>query len=177
MPFTVSSSPFVPWSLRRLLRQRNNKRSHVRAHSLGFFALSVCVVIELIVAYCTYDKLWTSTGGIDRNQLYFGWGIYNTIGMLFTVSMPSAAYLARRYRRGGHFFTVYLVVLLVCAFLSMSRQAMLCGSLVFLICAAWILIKCPERWLNAAIFVGSALVAVIVRSKARMVWRSCVHAV
>lgn len=128
----------------------------------AFFALSVCVVIELIVAYCTYDKLWTSTGGIDRNQLYFGWGIYNTIGMLFTVSMPSAAYLARRYRRGGHFFTVYLVVLLVCAFLSMSRQAMLCGSLVFLICAAWILIKCPERWLNAAIFVGSALVAVIV---------------
>ena len=39
---------------------------------------------------------------------------------------------------------------------------MLCGSLVFLICAAWILIKCPERWLNAAIFVGSALIAVIV---------------
>ena len=129
----------------------------------SFIALSVCLMIELAVAYATYDGLWLESGGIDRSKLYFGWGMYNTIGMLFTISMPSAAYLAIKMKR-GYLFTVYLVALEACVFISLSRQAMLCGSLVFIICAVWILIKVSKtnKWVDGAIFGVAAIIAVIV---------------
>lgn len=126
----------------------------------SFIVLSVCLVIELVVAYATYDNLWLESGGIDRTKLYFGWGMYNTIGMLFTISMPAAAYLAQKWKR-GYIFTIYLALLLFCDFLTMSRQSMLCGTLVFIICAVWIVRKKQYRWVNLAIYGAMILAGVI----------------
>ena len=136
-----------------------NPRTYERI-AWSFIALSLCLIIELAVAYGTYEGLWLESGGIDRDKLYFGWGMYNTIGMLFVISMPSAAYLAQKYRH-GLIFTIYLVALVLCAFLSMSRQSMLCGAVVFVICAVWIMIKCSQKWVNGGIFVATAVAAVI----------------
>lgn len=139
---------------------RIDKNTYRRV-ALSFFALSICLVVELIVAYCTYD-MWNESGGIDRIKLYFGWGMYNTMGMLLVISLPSAAYLALNVKKFGWAFTVYLVVLLCCAFLSLSRQAMICGSLIFIVCAVWLIIKCKRyRAVNLCIFAAAAVVAVI----------------
>ena len=127
--------------------------------ALSFIALSVCLIIELAVAYLTYDNLWLEDGGINRTALYFGWGMYNTMGMLLTISMPSAAYLAYKYKH-GYLFTVYLIIIEGFTLLSMSRQAMLIGTLIFIICAVWILIKCPRKLIHGGIFFVAAIAGV-----------------
>ena len=129
----------------------------------SFIALSLCLIIELAVAYATYDELWLESGGLLRVKLYFGWGMYNTIGMLFTICMPAAAYLSQKYK-WGYVFTIYLAVLALCVFLSLSRQSMLCGTVIFVICAIWVLIKSKGRGriINIAIFVATALCAGLV---------------
>lgn len=105
----------------------------------GFIALSVCLIIELIVAYATYDGLIVD-GRIIRGKLMFGWGVYNTMGMLFTISLPSAAYLAIKYNHGW-VFTAYLAIIMLFTYLTFSRQAMLCGTIVFFLCVVAIFLK------------------------------------
>ncbi len=131
--------------------------------AVAFIALTICLIVELIVAYCTYDNLWDADGSFTRGNLIFGWGIYNTMGMLFTISMPSAAYLALKRER-GYLFTAYLVLLIAFTYLTMSRQAMLCGAVVFITCAVWILVKSPRkaRIINIVIFAVAAVAAVII---------------
>ena len=128
----------------------------------AFVALSVCLVIELAVAYATYDGLWLESGGIERSKLYFGWGMYNTMGMLLTISMPAAAWLAVRHKFGNA-FTAWLVVLEICVFVSLSRQAMLCGTAIFAVCVVWILLKTGgrARWINCGIFAAAAVGAAV----------------
>ncbi len=127
--------------------------------ALSFIALSVCMIIELAVAYCTYDNLWTADGSLNRTVLYYGWGMYNTMGMLLTISMPAAAYLAR-VNKTGWLFTVYLIILEGATLLSLSRQAMLCGTFIFIICVVWILMKRPGRAVNIGIFAVAALAGI-----------------
>ncbi len=126
----------------------------------AFMALTFCLIIELGVAYLTYDNLWVN-GGLNREALHFGWGMYNTMGMLFTIAVPSAAYLAYRYRH-GYFFTFYMIALTGAAYATMSRQAILCCSVITLICAVLILIKGRHRLINGIIFICAIVVGGIV---------------
>lgn len=129
----------------------------------AFIALSLCLVIELAVAYLTYDNLLSQIlSGHRADSLYFGWGIHNTMGMLLVISLPSAAYLAINNKKWGWVLTVCLVLFTAAAFLTMSRQAMLCGAVMFIICAIWILIKAPKKLVNGCIFGVMAVAAVAI---------------
>lgn len=125
----------------------------------GFIALSLCLIIELAVAYATYDGL-IADGRINRGKLMFGWGIYNTMGMLFTVSLPSAAYLAQKYKHGW-IFTAYLVILLSCIYLTLSRQAMVCGSIVFFMCVIAIYFKSKNQLAHGGVLIFCFVVAAV----------------
>ena len=125
----------------------------------SFVALAICMVIELAVAYVTYDDLLAQIlSGHRADSLYFGWGIHNTMGMLLVISLPSAAYLAVNSGKASWVFTVCLVLFTAAAFLTMSRQAMVCGAVMFVICAVWILVKAPKKIVNGCIF-GAMLIA------------------
>lgn len=126
----------------------------------AFFALSICLVIELVVAYLTYDGLF-GENGIDRLKLMFGWGIYNTMGMLFIISYPSIAYLALKYKHGWT-FTAYLTVLLACTYLTMSRQSMMFGTIAYAACIVLILIRSKKRLPHVLILAAAVAVAAVV---------------
>ena len=53
-----------------------------------FFAFSLVPMIELFVAYLTTDGLITEDG-INRGLLSFGWGTYNSVGLLTNISVPA----------------------------------------------------------------------------------------
>ncbi|MGN0818569.1 MAG: O-antigen ligase family protein, partial [Candidatus Coproplasma sp.] len=125
----------------------------------AFIALSLCLILELMVAYLTYDGLFVD-GRVDRVKLMFGWGVYNTMGMLLTISLPSAAYLAIRHKYGW-IFTAYLMVLLACAYLTLSRQAILCGSVVFFLCVIAIFVKGKNEVAHGGIMLAGMIVAII----------------
>ena len=128
--------------------------------AFAFIALSAVLLIELAVTYATTENL-ISDGNINRNLIMFGWGIYNTYGMLMTMCIPAALFLAARYKH-GYLFTAYSIILLAAAVLCMSRQSMLASPVIFLICVIILLVKGKYRLQNLIICgVAIAVAAVL----------------
>lgn len=125
----------------------------------SFLALGCLLLIELTVAYATTDGLIVD-GEIKRELLVFGWGIWNTMGSLFCLCIPSALFLAGK-RRHGWAFTLVAIVLLFGAIFSMSRQAMLSAAVVFVCGAVALIIKGNYRTVNIIIFAAVAAVSII----------------
>jgi len=130
--------------------------------AFSFIALLAVLAIELGVAYLTYDDLIVD-GAIVRSKLQFGWGMYNTMGMYLTLCIPASFYLAANYKHGWA-FTLCGAANLALAYLCMSRQAILMGTIVFLACVVWLLIRVKgrQRIINAAIIGGLAVVSIII---------------
>lgn len=130
--------------------------------AFAFIALLAVLAIELIVAYATYDNLIVD-GVIVRDRLSFGWGTYNNFGMYLTMCIPAPFYLAARYKHGWA-FTACAIANIVLIYLSMSRQAIVMGAILFVVCSIWLIIrtKGKARILNAALLGGSALVTLVI---------------
>lgn len=130
--------------------------------ALYLVALFAAVALELIVAYCTYDGLITN-GQVDRTQLFFGWGTYNQMGMLFTLTIPSWFYLASKHKYGTAFLLGALFNLITC-FLCFSRQAMMMGTVIFIACCVWLLIcdKGIKRIINASVMAALLIIFLII---------------
>ena len=127
--------------------------------AFGFFALSILLVIELIVAYATTEGIFAD-GKIIRDKLIFGWGLYNNYGVLLVMCIPAVCYLAS-IKNYGFVYTLYSVVLFVASFFCCSRQAMVGAALIFPFCSAILLIKGKNRFANICIFVAAAIAAII----------------
>ncbi len=124
----------------------------------AFIALSVLLLIELTVAYLKYGVI--KDGHFYRTKLMFGWGIYNTMGMLLVFCIPSAAYLAGKYKYGFP-FTVYAFVLFVASFFSLSRQAMLGAAVIYPVCTVILLVK-GKNMITNLLITAACLIACIV---------------
>lgn len=125
----------------------------------SFIALSAVLVLELIVAYLTTEGLFTD-GKINRGHLMFGWGVYNTLGMLLVISIPAAMYIAGKHKY-GYLFYLYSMVVFAASFLSTSRQAMVGAAIIFPVCMIILLVKGKNRIINLCI-TGAAVVACVI---------------
>ena len=115
----------------------------------------------LAVAYLTYDGVIVD-GKVMREKLVFGWGTYNQLGLLLAMAIPAWFYLAGKHKYGFGFLLGGLANLVV-VFLSMSRQAMVMGTVIFVACCVWLLIwdKGKKRIINASIMGAVVLVGFI----------------
>lgn len=104
-----------------------------------FLTLFLTITFELIVAYLTYDGI-IANGQINRGKLTFGWGMYSTIGMLFCICMPALFYLAIT-KKHGWIFSALAFADELCVIFSMSRHCILFGTVMYVVCVAWLLIK------------------------------------
>lgn len=132
----------------------------------AFFVFSIALVLELFVKYLISGAV--TENGIDRSKIMFGWGVYNTMGMLLCICIPFIAYLAGKYRHGW-LFTVWLLVVTAATFMSMSRQAMVGGAFAFIVSSVLLFAKGQHKKINAAIYVVVILafcIALFVRREA-----------
>ncbi len=125
----------------------------------SFIAFSILLLIELIVAYATTEDLFVD-GTINRHKLIFGWGVYNTYGVMLLMCVPAAIYIAVR-KRWGFVYTVYSFILFVALFFSCSRQAMVGGIVIYPFCIGMLLIKSKNRFPNICVLLGAATVGLI----------------
>lgn len=125
-------------------------------------ALFAAVAFELLIAYCTYEGLIVN-GQVIRSLLFFGWGTYNQMGMLLTVTMPAWFYLAGKSKYGIAYLMGALLNLVAC-YLCFARQAMVMGSVIFVACCVWLLVcdKGKKRIINASVMAGILIIAAIV---------------
>lgn len=125
-----------------------------------FLALSILLVAELFIAYFTTEGIYVN-GELHRSKLSFGWGVYNTMGMLLLLCIPSVTYLASLYKHGW-ILTVYSVVLILSCILSLSRSAMLGAVVIYPLSLIYLIVKTKQRLVNGLIIGGAAIVAIIV---------------
>lgn len=127
-----------------------------------FFALFVTVGFEFVVAYLTTDDIF-SGGVFDRESIFLGWGMYNTIAMIFCTCTPACFYFAIT-KKHGWIFTLCGVLCVGLTVLTMSRQGLIGAAVVGILCAIWLLLarKDGERKINIIIFAVIAAVAIII---------------
>ena len=123
--------------------------------ALSFFALSIVLIIELLVAYFTTEGLYVD-GYFNRFMLTFGWGMWNTMGMMLIICLPAVLYLAGKYKY-GFLFTLYSTILFIAIWMSCSRQVMLGSLIIYPICLIILLIKGTRRFTNICIILGAFL--------------------
>ena len=93
--------------------------------------MGVIVTLEIIWIYYT-DGVITN-GVINRGLIYSGWGCYNNMGALVTMSVPFAFYFACR-RRLSVPYLILAVLLTIGVFLSCSRGSMVGVVAIFPFC-------------------------------------------
>lgn len=126
--------------------------------AVAFLALSVVLVAELFIAYFSTEGIYVN-GELYRGRLSFGWGVYNTMGMLLLLCVPSVVYLASVYKRGW-LLTLYSVLLVLCCILSMSRQAMLGVAVIYPLCLIYLIKRTKQKLINWLI-IGAACIGTI----------------
>ncbi len=127
--------------------------------AFAFIAFSITLIVELVVKYATTENIIVG-GVIQKTSLTFGWGIWNTMGMLLTLCIPPIVYLAGKYKH-GYFFFIYAIIVTLAAIFSMSRQAMGGAILVFVISTVALLIYGKNKLANG-IITGALAVALVV---------------
>ncbi len=133
-------------------------RNTVTSIAFGFMALACLLTVELITTYIMREAV--VEGIIYRNRLFFGWGTYNYFGMLALICLPSAFYLAGKYKYGYLFFFAAIEITAV-AVMSMSRQAILGIFLIFPACLVFLLMKGKNKLING-IIAGAVALALII---------------
>ncbi len=126
----------------------------------GFIALSVLLIIELIVAYATTENLFVD-GTINRGALIFGWGVYNTYGLMILLCLPAALFLAGKHKY-GYLFTAYSLLIFAASILSCSRQAMVGALIIYPVCIIILLVKGKNRIPNLCIAAAAVLAGIAI---------------
>lgn len=125
----------------------------------GFIALSVLLLVELTVAYATYEDLFVD-GVINRGALFFGWGGYNHYGLMIVMCLPSAVYIAGIHKY-GYLFTAYSFIVFVASLMCCSRQAMVVAIVIFPICLIVLLVKGKYRIPNLCITAAAVAAGIV----------------
>ncbi len=104
--------------------------------NLDYFAWSGLIMgfvvsAEIICIYSMNNVI--IDGSIIRSNIYSGWGCYNNIGAIISMSIPFAFYFAARKKRSSIFFLL-ACLLLIMVVLSGSRGSLVGAIIAFLIC-------------------------------------------
>ncbi len=104
--------------------------------NLDYFAwagliMGFVVSAEVICIYLTNNVI--IDGSIIRSNIYSGWGCYNNIGAIISLSIPFAFYFAARKKRSSIFFLL-ACLLLGMVLLSGSRGSLVGALIAFLAC-------------------------------------------
>ncbi len=138
----------------------NWKKTPEHYGMMVFLALGAGLVLEIVGMYFMPDAVSGTT--VNRNAFYTGWGIYNNVGCAMAICLPAPFYFAIK-RKEGWIFSLLGIVYYLAVMLSQSRNAMLFGTLLFVVCVIVVLFRTKgwERWKNLIVYGAFALVALI----------------
>ncbi len=94
--------------------------------------ITVVLAAELIHVYLTNDVI--VNGVINRDQIRFGWGVCNNLGVCANILIPMNFYGAYRSKRNSIFYFIAAVVAYMTAIFSISRNGLLIGTVIFSFC-------------------------------------------
>ena len=154
----AAASFLLPYFLFTLYGGEGREHADELIYSVAVAGL--LIFAELIAAYFT--KVRFTDGGIVKESVTTGWGVWTTIGGMLAFLLPSCFYFAHSAKHGWIWYGLGLLLWGGC-FLSQSRGALLIGSGILLICLVILCVSGANRKQNrilTAVVVLLALVAV-----------------
>ena len=143
--------------------KRDNKKELVSYFVYVSAILAFVLFIELAHCYIVNEikfDLSSMINVFEKEKMNFGWGVSNTMGVSLTVLIP--ALLLGFYEKWGRFFYVPLAFAVYFAsFLSMSRNAMLFGTVTLILSIAVILFSSKYRKIYAIIAIPIVIATVV----------------
>jgi len=127
------------------------KQNYIKI-AYAFLALSLLLVLQLIILYFTTPQI-LKNGAINKELIVFGWGIWNTMGMLLSCSLPFVLYLAGN-QKYGFIFSAFSAVVALCVFLTSSRQSILATAIIYPIGFIYLIAKGRHQFANLAVCVA-----------------------
>ena len=129
------------------------------------FALltSSCLVLTLQTAYCVFSNLDViSQTGFTGDIFCLGWGIKNNLGGMLVMSMAGPIYFIIKQKHTALFLILNFLVY-GCVILTLSRNALLVGTLVEIIFAIYVFVAVrPLKKVILSIYGTFALCAIII---------------
>lgn len=115
---------------------------------LDYFAwiglvMGLVVAAEVGCIYISEDVI--INGQIIRGRIYSGWGCYNNVGAIISMSIPFAFYFANRKKHFGSIFMLIGCFLLAAVFFSCSRGSMVGGVAAFVLSFAYTFIRAKKN--------------------------------
>ena len=107
-----------------------------------FLIIGAGLAAQIAGMYCNVGVF--EEGGVNRNNLFVGWGTYNNIGCAMTICMPAAFYFALT-RKHGWAYTVLGTLYFLAVWFTQSRGSILFGTVVYFICAVVVTVKADLR--------------------------------
>lgn len=95
--------------------------------------MSLVLIVEMAWLYTSGDGVISSDGEIVKALIVFGWGSCNNAGVYLAMLIPMNFYGAYRSRLPIVHFLVAAATY-ICAVLTLSRNALLCATLVYISC-------------------------------------------
>lgn len=117
--------------------------------------VAVLLILECGALFITSDGIFEG-GSIIKEKVLLGWGIWNTIGVCLTVLIP-LLFLGYLRSRHGLVYLGLATLTLLSAALTQSRNAILFGTIVYMICLG-ISLFYGKRRLHSVTFLGAILV-------------------
>ena len=95
--------------------------------------IAILILADIIFFYATNYSTICKDDVIDKSLLVFGWGISNTAGQCAAVLIPMCFYGVMKCKNPWFYF-IAATLSMVSVFLTMSRNAMLFGSIAYIVC-------------------------------------------
>ena len=126
-----SSALVIPFVLFRFGIPKERIKSAVNSLCHSAIISAAVIILELLYLYFTEDLFVNGT--LNKESITLGWGIWNSIGGMLVMMIPLLFLGAVRTRYTPFYLGAALVTYLFSVF-TLSRNALLIGTLIFLIC-------------------------------------------
>ncbi len=110
----------------------------------AWFGVIMGVVVALEVGWIYIAEDVIVDGTILRGRIYSGWGCYNNIGAIISMSIPFAFYLACK-KKHNFMYTILGCFLFAAVILSCSRGSMVGGAFAFAVSYIYTFIKARNK--------------------------------
>lgn len=112
-------------------------------YPLLFTLIGALMCIE--ISYMLIDAgIFTIDGAFSRSNLYTGWGHYNNVASVMILCIPAPFYFACT-KKNGFIYSLLGTLFLTFLIFNQSRNGMLMGTIVYIICAILTLIKSNKK--------------------------------
>ncbi len=115
---------------------------------VDYFAYSqlisgLVVLFELFWIYVTENVI--TAGVIDRELIFTGWGTYNNIGVILSMSIPFAFYFACK-KKHGVLYMIPALMMMVGIVFSCSRASLICAALALIASFVYTFAKADNKF-------------------------------